>query len=1038
MANQNPNSSGLLWFLEAGNFFLQEENVDKKWRGVWSYSQITDLLRESAVNFDPDLEKAGMEKLVPFLTDLFAREEDKDALMSRVPYLGQLLKEAELAKEKSALLQKRVLEKIDAVIEAKQKHVKYSGFVEKMKAAAITRLTEAKVSEPQINDFANAVIAHVKIDEVLVIDAGKTAELPQTPNKTIEEAKVDTRLKRVWEEAVDNTTRDLQSRGRSFSPEQIKFLKENPPEKPTLLSLSQKTEPAFNKAVVVNEIRSALLPLLPLQEAKTLVEIIIEPVLVTSLQEEIPLTQKQFDRLSEEDKVLVMDKASRDIEKAVVDAIGINIEEIAKKVPIPPEMVPKLLRAFSPRTTEEFKATYFPLLASEKDEREQVVFLTNPSTPILDSNTNALPQNTRGLRFSGSTQQNALRIVDYKKIENDQGVSFIDEIKKDLARTGINRSTVSLFTSKYAEHQAALLTIFGVSPKDFEHTIEILKQKGFRADTPAIKELQRAQENLIRFQQTNRFSLKQIIEWQEERVKAWKKDGLLIGLPDSKIPLAILSREKLPPPTRFNGLVRKIFGEKVVIFQNQVLYINRFSAFNQGIALKIRKYFYRTSFGRGIKLGLQRSNIAALRGFWTTASGGVAKRLVGSAAKFGFQIAAKLGLKGLLAFAGTALTALTGPIGLLVGIVAPKLIGRLLKGFSSVLGFIPRLFGLGGQQGDGNFGKILVAVIVGPIALVVLVIILLAGPITTALLSGGSDISSIPTDFNVTKTVSPQQIDNTSPPYVFDYTISITALDKRLTNITLKEEFSVFQNGAKSTISVNPVPPLPSSIDVIESRETKSFFYKITINQNLKDALIINELTVNAYLEGSSDLKEVKTSAVATIGNATGCFAFTGPWSASDQMLELGAISKLLTFPKYAGRLCSGSSEKIILNRVPENDWCWVERPNKINITDRCLGNAEYALYGLAHESGHIFVLRSIENNNLYVSFVQNVLGPLGEDYLCSYPLIKSPGEDFPETIAVYVTNQFYINHSYSVCGGPLNLSVQYPKHYSFIKSQLF
>lgn len=168
---------------------------------------------------------------------------------------------------------------------------------------------------------------------------------------------------------------------------------------------------------------------------------------------------------------------------------------------------------------------------------------------------------------------------------------------------------------------------------------------------------------------------------------------------------------------------------------------------------------------------------------------------------------------------------------------------------------------------------------------------------------------------------------------------------------------------------------------------------------------------------------------------AISCLYFKGNWSEGEKQMEIEAINKILSHDKYASILCQ-NNEKIILIRNNSNDWCRASGSD-IYITDKCLGNTENALYSLAHETGHIFNNRN--NYALYQEYLKIIGGSEGlkESFLCSYPLGKTYGEDFPETIAVFITNQHYPSHQYLNCGKGIDLPRDYPIHYNFIKDKI-
>lgn len=162
---------------------------------------------------------------------------------------------------------------------------------------------------------------------------------------------------------------------------------------------------------------------------------------------------------------------------------------------------------------------------------------------------------------------------------------------------------------------------------------------------------------------------------------------------------------------------------------------------------------------------------------------------------------------------------------------------------------------------------------------------------------------------------------------------------------------------------------------------------------------------------------------------AGGCFTFAGEWSSSDKELINKSVATLLNYPAFINSVCSRGAINLV--RKNEDDYCFVNLNLDIDIANKCLGNLENTLYSLSHELGHVLAV----NSNLYFQFLDQVGN--SESFLCSYPLTKTFPEDFPETVAVYIMNRIYPNHSYGACGGPINMTNRYPVHYNFINGKL-
>jgi len=300
----------------------------------------------------------------------------------------------------------------------------------------------------------------------------------------------------------------------------------------------------------------------------------------------------------------------------------------------------------------------------------------------------------------------------------------------------------------------------------------------------------------------------------------------------------------------------------------------------------------------------------------------------------------------------------------------------------------------------------------------------------------------------VSKVVTPSNIENRDLPREFTYTIAISAIKENITNVEITDSFKYYKGGNQYPFvptkkEVQGVEMLPEKIDKIKVGEPKIYGYKITLDTSFKDSLVVNEIKVKGNIGPFK--KETKTYAAITIGSTSGCFSFSDSkdqWSDSEKSQVMEAVSKILSSPRYSQNLCQRGTIELIRERV--NDYAHADsRNSKIYLTNGSSGGTfnsqEVILYTLSHESGHIFANR---NSYIYNEFLRNLFNPFSgkqEDYICSYPLGKTPDEDFPETIAVFIMNSFYPNYPYVHCGNKsIDLQTDYPKHYNFCINNIF
>lgn len=372
-----------------------------------------------------------------------------------------------------------------------------------------------------------------------------------------------------------------------------------------------------------------------------------------------------------------------------------------------------------------------------------------------------------------------------------------------------------------------------------------------------------------------------------------------------------------------------------------------------------------------------------------------------------------------------------------------------------------KLFGKTRKKEDKTWVFVLLGIAVFFVLITIFIIIIPAAFITEILGKLKLPFTASSEYIAVSKVVYPSTIENSQLPYEFSYTITINAVKEDLKNVEFVETFTVYQNGTSK--SFNPIKTEldgitqgVNKIGEIKVGEPKIFSYKITLDTTYQDSFVFNDLLVKAVVGGFP--KQVKTSAGITIGQPSGCFIFSGPWTSEEKTKESQAIGKLLSFTKYRDTLCKNGSIFLIRENVKDYAHCDSEN-SRIYITNGSTGKTfeseQLILYTLAHESGHIYLKRNL---SIFGKFLVNVLGittGFGENLLCSYPINLDEecqklklsqaacndlkfSEDFAETIAVFVMNKFYPDHFYSNCNGELDLESRYKEHYTFAKYDIF
>lgn len=405
----------------------------------------------------------------------------------------------------------------------------------------------------------------------------------------------------------------------------------------------------------------------------------------------------------------------------------------------------------------------------------------------------------------------------------------------------------------------------------------------------------------------------------------------------------------------------------------------------------------------------------------------------------------------------TRLASGTGRLLKMANQILPK-IGKLLSRalpfikdlLAPIIGLLSQLtsflVGLASQVGTLFIGAVgsLVATIGAPALIAVILLILIVVIILAVVILGiqvpGSfvDLSGtggfVSLYVEVQKTAVPNQITNNQLPTTVNYTLVIKALEKDLTNVRIEDQFSVFQQGISPSISP-PSPPTPDQIGTITSTQPYTYSYSISLGPELADSIITNTITVTADVTDGPVNERVTVNALVQVGqsSSTNCFILDSSWNKPEEIAFISqAINALNASSVYVNKLCPAGP--ITIERDYSDPGYGGEAPHnssRIIFYDRGPVNFSGTLHVLAHESAHILTYR---NSIFYGNFLDSGIS-IEDGFLCSYRLNKTIAEDFPETIAVYVT---YKIMSYSACNGTIDMPVDYPRHFEFARDNIF
>lgn len=292
---------------------------------------------------------------------------------------------------------------------------------------------------------------------------------------------------------------------------------------------------------------------------------------------------------------------------------------------------------------------------------------------------------------------------------------------------------------------------------------------------------------------------------------------------------------------------------------------------------------------------------------------------------------------------------------------------------------------------------------------------------------------------SLTKTAQPTQFSNDNLPAEVKYTITISAKEGKLENISFKDQFSVFSKGTPKTPTSNI-----SSFDKapLETGQSRTFTYTTRLEADIKDSVVTNTFTVSADVaEGPKGETITKTASIIIGSPPTGCFNFIGSWDENDKARVIENIGKLSKSTTYISTICSGGAVQIVRGGeacaydVNGKKYCWageVTGGNTINLYNLAFSRGPSTLfYTVAHESGHIYGHR---NRGAYEVFIKTAPYRT-ENFIPTYTLGDSPDEDFAETIAVYIIRREVPNLSGTNIS---EMADRWPKHYNFAKDNIF
>lgn len=282
----------------------------------------------------------------------------------------------------------------------------------------------------------------------------------------------------------------------------------------------------------------------------------------------------------------------------------------------------------------------------------------------------------------------------------------------------------------------------------------------------------------------------------------------------------------------------------------------------------------------------------------------------------------------------------------------------------------------------------------------------------------------------VTTAASPQNIRNEDLPKRVDFTIVVTAKEQALTIVSVKETFAAITKDKTITIPEKILTAPKTRLAPAESTEIK---FSLELDRNFEDSAITATTTISASVDGHPATQTTGASTTVIVGSPpTSCFAFLGNWNEAEKNRAMAAIAFVSKSQAFTTRLCAGAGT-ISLMRGTGRDWSGeVNNRKEITLFDRAF-NAPYQpahlYYTLAHESGHVY---GNHNGAVFSVFLQEVTEP----FLATYSREKNRGEDFAETIGMFIAWR-QLPSPFTGVNLP-TLWGTYPQHYRFAKNHIF
>lgn len=328
---------------------------------------------------------------------------------------------------------------------------------------------------------------------------------------------------------------------------------------------------------------------------------------------------------------------------------------------------------------------------------------------------------------------------------------------------------------------------------------------------------------------------------------------------------------------------------------------------------------------------------------------------------------------------------------------------------------------------------VLIAIMVFPVLVALILFVINSG----AYVVPPTDLSPGPQNayIKIDKTPNPPgPFNNSDIPSKtkIEYTVTVSAEKSVLTNISFKDDCKVTKSGTPPSCP-SPSQGTPTPPDSISPSSPFTFNYTLNFDSHdYDDSTTVNTFTVTADAVEQKGVTSTNSASI-TIGKApSACLALEGSWPANFMEVAQTIVSTLSSeFPVYMSKICStGVTVPILFSQTCPLDWtCYGAFLNgKIYLMPQAFSTENYALFTLAHETGHFFDSSTATGNSLYLEY-QSVISP---PYICSYRNTQDNyDESFAETIGRYVSNEP------SACFAG-SFKASYPANWQFANDKIF